>query len=83
MAIETHGANHSFIPYSLGNLSHADLAETGAQFNRLHSLIDQFLTDLNCLLSTCLAAQPRPHHLETVESLLRPRCQHCHNPLVN
>ena len=31
----------------------------------------------------CLAAQPRPHHLETVESLLRPRCQHCHNPLMN
>jgi len=32
---------------------------------------------------TCLAAQPCPHHLETVESLLRPRRQHGHDPLMN
>ena len=32
---------------------------------------------------TCLATQSRPHHLKTVESLLCPRRQHCHDPLVN
>ena len=57
----------------------------GSAVSLLRERLSVFAPSLAVFLifCTCLAAQPRPHHLETVESLLRPRCQHCHNPLVN
>jgi len=36
--------------------------------------LQRHLEDYGYKIRMCLAAQPRPHHLETVESLLCPRC---------
>ncbi|KAF5417809.1 MAG: hypothetical protein C5S49_02715 [Candidatus Methanogaster sp.] len=53
------------------------------QLSKSNIRVAEYLTVLPSKKRTCLAAQLRPHHLEAVESLLCPRCQHGHDPLMN